>query len=118
MALTLQPAEVVDWTGVTVSAAHISVAADLIDTQTGYTVDEHNTDRLVNADRCRMAWALVAAKVKAKLDGEGSGSVISETQGDYSYTDDPTLARARFGNVCDGTPGELLDLNRAEWAHI
>lgn len=119
MALALQPAQVLDWCKVDVDAEHITVAASVIEDQTGYTIDAHNTSRLIDTASCRMAWAVVAARVAERMVQAAGAAVTSETEGDYSYTETEGLARnARFASLMDGTPSELLSLDRVRWAHI
>ena len=119
MPLTLTPAEVESWTDTTVPAAAITVAAEQIDACTGYTVDEHNTDRDVSADSVRFAWALVAVRVHNALKGEADLAVTSESENDYSYSEDAALAKMhRFGGLVGGRPSELLEIPRGAWHHV
>lgn len=119
MAVTLSPSVVTDLTGVTdVSSHDITLAGQLIDDQTGYTPDEHNTTRAIPELTVLAAWSMVAVRVHRMLT-EDISAVTSETQGDYSYSEDAGLANVlRFSNVCDGRPLELLNVHRARWAHI
>lgn len=119
MAVTLTTAQVETLTGTTVSDDDISIAAALIDDETGWTVDEHSTTRLIAVARIRAAWAVAAVHVHNRLEQAAQGAVTSETQGDYSYTESDRLATmSRFGQVCDGTVLELLGIARASWHHV
>jgi len=119
MALTLLAAEVATLTGSTVTANDITVAAALIDQQTGNTVDEHVDDRLIASAAVKAAWAIVAVRVRSALVSSGQGGISSETQGDYSYAEAVTLARHyRFANVTDGDPEQMLNIARGCWSHV
>jgi len=126
MPVTLTVPEVSDLTGVTVSSDDITMAASdditmaaaLIDEQTSYTVDEHVTDRLVAEILVKAGWAMCAVRVSRLLSEDGDAAVISETQGDYSYTEDAGIARSlKLGQITDGRPAELLRLPRGYWVH-
>ena len=118
MPISLSVDEVTTETGATVTATHIAVAKARIYDETGYTVDEHIDDRAKELAVVKAAWAVVATRVAERMQSSGD-SIVSESQGDYSYSEDATLARhARFGNVVDGLPLELLEIRRARWAHI
>jgi hypothetical protein len=117
--VALTPSDVSWLTGRTVKEEDIALAASLIDEQTGYTVDEHVDERGVSVMQVQAAWAMVAVRVNLMLSDVGSEAVTSETQGDYTYTEDAKIAATfRFGNVTDGRPSELLNRDRARWAHI
>ena len=119
MTVILSVEDVFDMTSVEVSAADITVADDMLYSQTGYTADEHNTDRNIGVETCRMAWAMVAARVHESAGSATGGAVTGETQGDYSYSEDGLLAKySRFANLTDGSVRELLNLSKAEWSHI
>ena len=116
MAVQLSPADVLSMTAVEVSASDIAVAADVIDTQTGYTPDEHSTERDIGVESVRLAWAIVASRVHVQASVT---SVTAESQGDYSYSEDSVLASyERFADLTDGMPRQLLNLSKALWAHI
>ena len=118
MTVTLTVDEVESFTGVTVNVYDIDLAAQLLDDQTGHTPTEHNTERAVPVLTVQAAWALVAVRVHRMLN-EDVSPVSSETQGDYSYSEDAGLARTlKFSNVTDGRPRELLNLDRARWAPL
>jgi len=117
--VTLTVDDVEAFTGRTVTDDDIALAASLIDEQTGYTVTEHTTDRGIATLSVQAAWAMVAVRVHLMLHDIGDEAVTSETQGDYTYGEDVKLAATyRFGNVTDGRPSELLNRDRARWAHI
>lgn len=119
MPATLTPAQAEALTGVTVTENDITLAASLIDSQTGHTPSEHVDERLISLLQVQAAWAMVATRVHRMLTTDDTTAVTSETQGDYSYSEDAGLARAlRWSNVCDGRPQELLNLSRARWLHI
>jgi len=118
MALTLSTVQVEEFTGATVADYHVDIAAELVHEQTGYTVDEHVDDRGIATSSVRAAWAMCAARVAKALSDDGDEAIISESQGDYSYSEDPATARAvRLGRITDGKPTELLQLSRAFWVH-
>lgn len=119
MPATLTVGQVESLTGATVADTDITLAASLIDSQTGHTPSEHVDERLIAALQVQAAWALVAVRVHRMLTTDDTTAVTSETQGDYSYAESVTLAQSlRWSNVCDGRPQELLNLHRARWAHI
>ena len=119
MTVTLSAAEVLTFTGSVVTADEISLASSLIDEQTGYTPSEHADERGIPSLSVQAAWALVAVRVHRMMTGDDTTAVTSETQGDYSYNEDATLARSfKWSNVTDGRPHELLNLSRARWVHI
>ena len=119
MPATLTPTEAAALTGATVTVDEITLAGSLIDEQTGYTPSEHVDERGLSVLQVQAAWALVAVRVHRMLTGDDTVAVTSETQGDYSYSEDPTLAKSvRWSTVVDGRPQELLGISRARWGHL
>lgn len=119
MPATLTVGQVEALTGVTVTDNDITLAASLIDSQTGHTPSEHVDERLIASLSVQAAWSLVAVRVHRMLTGDDTTAVTSETQGDYSYSESVTLAQSlRWSNVTDGRPQELLGLSRARWVHL
>lgn len=119
MPASLTVGQVETFTGVVVTDNDITLASSLIDSQTGSTPSEHVDERLVPVLSVQAAWSLVAVRVHRMLTADDVTAVTSETQGDYSYSEDATLARSlRWSNVTDGRPQELLALSRARWAHL
>jgi hypothetical protein len=115
----LIPAEVEAMTGRDVSADDITLAASLIDDQTGYTPTEHVSERAISETAVKAAWSMVAVRVRTMLEGVGDEAVSAEVQGDYSYNESVTLAgKFRFSDVTDGRPSELLNISRARWVHL
>lgn len=97
-------------TGIT--DADITAASNLIQWQTGYTPDQHNTARSIPSVMVQMAWSIVAARVgqgvqdAASTDGQ---AVVSESQGDYSYSLDLAEAENHRGDPLHGLPRVLLN---------
>lgn len=118
MPVALTAADVEAFTGQTVTADQISLAASLISDQTAYTVDEHVDDRAIPELSVRAAWAMVAVRVARFMSDDHALAVASETQGDYTYSESVTISKStKFSTVCDGRPSELLQLRRARWEH-
>lgn len=116
MAVQLSPADALASTSVEASASDITVAADVIYTQTGFTPDEHNTERAIGVESVRLAWAVVASRVHVQASAT---AVTAESQGDYSYSEDTVLASyERFADLTDGLPRQLLGLSKAVWSHL
>jgi len=119
MPATLTPTEAAALTGATVTVDEITLAGSLIDEQTGYTPSEHVDERGLSVLQVQAAWALVAVRVHRMLTGDDTVAVTSETQGDYSYSEDAAVAKSvRWSTVVDGRPQELLGISRARWSHL
>ena len=123
MAITLSPAEVVQYTDSAVRTVDVSDAADLIEACTGHSPDAHNTVRDVPAGNVRRAWAIVAARLCQATVTDGSGDIAAESQGDYQYS------RFRSGKRVDqqiafetdmlaGMPWTLLQMPTAVLEHV
>lgn len=108
MALTLVPAQVETITGVDVSAGSIATASWLIDDETGWTPDQHVTDRGLDSAVVLQAWAIVASRVQVLSMSVGAEGVTSETQGDYQVTTDVGVAEKYQQDVLAGLPRQLL----------
>ena len=89
----------------------ITAALNLIQWSTGYTPDQHNTQREIPSSMVRQAWAIVAARVgqgvqdAATVDGQ---AVTGESQSDYSYSLDVTEAENHRSDPLHGLPRTLL----------
>jgi len=118
MAVTLSIAEVKLLTGTTVTDDTIAVAKDLIEDQTGYTVDEHET-RGIDAAGIKVAWAVVSERAHTRAKDDDALATILEGQGDYNYAEHPDLVKhTRLAKITDGYPKELLRVARATWSHV
>lgn len=112
MPVSLTPAEVAAYGLGTVTQLDIDDAAVVIETESGWTVDQHETVRGIPENSIKRAWAVVSAKVRDLTAGYADAGVHSETQGDYSYSSDQQQARSQFlvPNMLAGMPNLLLEL--------
>ena len=117
MPITLTPSEVEQLTGSTVTQAVIDLAADWIDSDTNLTPDEHVTTRDISESSVKAAWAIVAQRLSDQIAGTGM-PVVSESQGDYSYTTTIEAAVRSAGDLLSGVPRKLLRLTAGSWHTI
>lgn len=123
MAITLSPAEVLEYTGASVKSVDVTDAADLIEACTGVTPDEHNAVREVPAGNVRRAWAIVSARLCQNTVADGSGDIASEGQVDYKYQRFTSGARvdqqiAMETDLLAGLPRTLLQMPSAVLEHV
>lgn len=108
MTTTLVPLEVQDITGLEVSAAAIASASWLIDDETGWTPAQHVSERGLDADVVKQAWAIVAARVHMASKSVGAEAITAETQGDYQVTTDVGVSEKYQADMLAGLPRQLL----------
>lgn len=112
-ATPITPAIVASYGLGTVSQADIDDGAVAIETETGFTVDEHVDTRQIPDTSVSRAWSIVASRIRDATVQAATGAPISETQGDYGYTlpsGDIATGTALYPNLLAGIPNVMLRL--------
>jgi hypothetical protein len=112
---TLTAAEALTDYGLTCSTLDIADAAEVIHSDTGFTLVEHVDTRAIYIGNVRRAWAIVASRMAAQTSGDGTRAVTAETEKDYSYSESERLKSAMTINLLAGIPNKLLRIV-ARWS--
>lgn len=120
MAVTLTAAEAAT-VGLETTDPDIALAATIIDNLTGYTVDQHETARLIPVAAIQRAWAIVAARLTATSTGAADPAIVAQTDDAASYTlRTDTVAGPDLWqrDPLYGLPRLLLNLPVGTWHHV
>jgi hypothetical protein len=117
MPIVMTPVEVATITGATVAQLAIDTAADMIKDRTGHTPDDNVLDRGRTVGQVTTAWAIVATRLDTQTRTAATGTPLSESEANYSYSIDRNDA-LKAADLFGGLVADLLGLSVSGWSHV